>query len=355
MCLLMIKALIESCEISILVNKENIRLIHELESFSSTRVRYQGHSMTFQGIPSLILNFSLIKNIYKSIKYINESDYDIIIAVPGSIGSAAMPALINLFLRKKMFCYLPLVNQSSIFNPSVLNGLRDRLYIYLLSFFKKIIVVSDDEKILLSDRISSNKLQVVKNYFNWESGNILRELKSSNIYRFCIVSRLDDSQKDISTFLKEICGIKLFDSRNYIIDIFGEGDDLEFFKNLVRKYTLDNIVVFKGYSKITSSLLSQYDCMIITSKYESGPLTLLEAIYSSLPCISTKVGYSQQILPNDCLFEFGQNQMQNALNYAIQNRDLLLEFASGNLYKVVCEDEIKFKDDWFKALNLHYN
>ena len=351
----MIRALIDSCEISILVNSENIRLIHELESFSSTRVRHQRHSMTFRGIPSLILNFSLIKNIYKSIKHINESDYDFIIAVPGSTGAAAMPAIINLFLRKKMFCYLPLVNKSSIFNPSLLNGLRDRLYIFLLSFFKKIIVVSDDEKMLLSNRISSNKLQVVKNYFNRESGNIWRVNKKLDIYRFCIVSRLDDSQKDISTFLKEICGMKLFDSRNYVVDIFGEGGDLEFYKNLVEKYALENIVVFKGYSKVTSSLLSEYDCMIITSKYESGPLTLLEAINAFLPCISTKVGYSQQILPNECLYEFGHNQMQNALNYAIQNKDLVLEFASGNLYKVVCEDEIKFKDDWFKALNLPCN
>lgn len=171
------------------------------------------------------------------------------------------------------------------------------------------------------------------------------------MYRFCIISRLEDSQKNISAFLKEIHKVRVHEGSNFIVDIFGEGNDLNYYKNMLKILDLENTVNFKGFQRITSQLLEKYDCLIITSKYESGPLTLLEAVSSNLPVVSTRVGYSLRVLPENCLFEFGKKQLEVALNYAISNRQVVLEFSTRNISKVVNLDILEFIDDWRKILD----
>lgn len=156
-------------EVTVLINEKNNRLKLELEGLTDSRISFNTHEMTFNGIPSMLTDIPLLKRLYKFTRWLNATDFDIIITLPGSLGASLFPSIINLLSRKIMFCYLPLVNGSSVFKPSALNNFKDWISIFLLSFFFKIIVVSDVEKEMLSKSVSKKKIKVIKNYFDRSS------------------------------------------------------------------------------------------------------------------------------------------------------------------------------------------
>ena len=44
------------------------------------------------------------------------------------------------------------------------------------------------------------------------------------------------------------------------------------------------------------------DCCVISSRWEGGPHTALEALAAGCPLISSRVGMSRDVLPEECLF-----------------------------------------------------
>ena len=112
---------------------------------------------------------------------------------------------------------------------------------------------------------------------------------------FCVVSRLT-FQKGIDILLRSLHSMpkNLLDS--IIIDIYGEGEEKENLLHEAKELQLLNTVHFKNAVKNSSQVLINYDVLLMPSRYEGLPLTLLEAMSVGTPVAIHDVGCVREFI-----------------------------------------------------------
>ena len=127
---------------------------------------------------------------------------------------------------------------------------------------------------------------VINNGVNIEQHN--KVVLENNIIQLLVVSRLV-SQKNIDSIIK---AVKVMENENIILNIVGDGSEINNLKLLVKKYELDKKINFIG--KIENTKLNEYlknaDIFIQASNYEGLPHSILEAMNFEIPILSTDVG-----------------------------------------------------------------
>jgi len=82
--------------------------------------------------------------------------------------------------------------------------------------------------------------------------------------------------------------------------IVGDGEERPVVESLIRELNLEQRVSLLGTRRDVGDLLAAADIFLLTSISEGIPLTLLEAMASGLPCVSTDVGgCGEVILPRE--------------------------------------------------------
>lgn len=176
--------------------------------------------------------------------------------------------------------------------------------------------------------------------------------------KMIFMGRLDNNVKQISHLIEVIYLLKhSYSLKEWKLDIYGEGKDKEFLKNLILEKGLAEDVRLKGQATDLENTLSKYDIMLLSSKYEGMPMVLLEAASSGLalfsynctPSISKIIreGKNGYIISQDDIEEYAEklnevlhnpsvlNKMgENSLN--IMNED----FSANNILKI-WERELK--------------
>ena len=137
------------------------------------------------------------------------------------------------------------------------------------------------------DKIGFDKnIFVINNGVNIEQHN--KVVLQNNIIQLLVVSRLV-SQKNIDSIIK---AVKVMENENIILNIVGDGSEINNLKLLVKKYELDKQINFIG--KIENTKLNEYlknaDIFIQASNYEGLPHSILEAMNFEIPILSTDVG-----------------------------------------------------------------
>ncbi|MDD7516839.1 glycosyltransferase [Ruminococcus flavefaciens] len=69
--------------------------------------------------------------------------------------------------------------------------------------------------------------------------------------------------------------------------LIGDGEDKPHIIKKVSEYGLENDVIFYGVSTNVSQLLMAMDCLVLPSRFEGLPCTLVEAQAAGLPCIAS--------------------------------------------------------------------
>ena len=137
-----------------------------------------------------------------------------------------------------------------------------------------------------------DKIGFDKNIFVINNGVNIDQLNKvsleNNIIQLLVVSRLV-SQKNIDLIIK---AVKVMENENIILNIVGDGSEINNLKLLVKKYELDKKINFIG--KIENTKLNEYlknaDIFIQASNYEGLPHSILEAMNFEIPILSTDVG-----------------------------------------------------------------
>ena len=137
------------------------------------------------------------------------------------------------------------------------------------------------------DKIGFDKnIFVINNGVNIEQHN--KVVLENNIIQLLVVSRLV-SQKNIDSIIK---AVKVMENENIILNIVGDGSEINNLKLLVKKYELNEKVNFIG--KIEKTKLNEFlkvaDIFIQASNYEGLPHSILEAMNFEIPILSTDVG-----------------------------------------------------------------
>lgn len=167
----------------------------------------------------------------------------------------------------------------------------------IVGFFDKVIVGSEEmEKRVLGLGIPSQKVTTI-NYATrveeFKSNIDTKEIKekfnlNSNYKIVGIVGRLSE-EKGHKFFLKAAQRVVSTLPKTKFL-IVGEGELRGRLERLTQKMGLDKDVIFTGFCESLASMLSVIDIFVLASLYETGPITVLEAMAAGKPVVATPVG-----------------------------------------------------------------
>jgi glycosyltransferase involved in cell wall biosynthesis len=112
---------------------------------------------------------------------------------------------------------------------------------------------------------------------------------------FCTVGRLVPA-KGMDLLLEamaQVPGFKLW--------LVGEGLQRPLLESLLDKHALRDRVWMAGHRDDAVGLMGCSGLFIVASRNEGGPYTLAEALHMRVPCVSTRVGFAPEFLPDEAL------------------------------------------------------
>ncbi len=245
-------------------------------------------------------NLPIISRWFKTIvKIYNVSKKSDLIFVNG-LGTEATIA--NLFSRKKVIRKIvgdPVWER--VYNKKLINESFDDfqenkhgIFISLQKIIRNwsinksnlIITPSQHLKTFINKIGVDNKILVINNGVTIQKTN--NKVFQNSIIQLLVVSRLV-TQKNIDSIIK---AVKVMENEGIILNIVGDGSEINNLKNLVENYELEEKVNFIG--KIENAKLNEYlsnaDIFVQASNYEGLPHSILEAINYEIPILSTEVG-----------------------------------------------------------------
>ncbi|GAA5482235.1 glycosyltransferase [Haloferula sargassicola] len=141
---------------------------------------------------------------------------------------------------------------------------------------------------------------------------------------FCTVGRLVPA-KGMDLLLEamaQVPGFKLW--------LVGDGLQRPELEEIIAKHGLTERVWMAGHRDDAVGLMGCADLFVVASRNEGGPYTLAEALHMKVPCLSTKVGFAPEFLPEEALMEtHSVDELVRGLRFALEKPDELRERMAG--------------------------
>ncbi|NNG45157.1 glycosyltransferase family 4 protein [Pseudoalteromonas sp. NEC-BIFX-2020_002] len=179
------------------------------------------------------------------------------------------------------------------------SGLNNKIYKYLERFLScistKIICVSSTDTDFAENVIGipSNKLCTIHNgaldnnhtvFFNEH-----RTLQILSVVRF-------QEPKDFNTLIEGLCLITEYD---WVLRIVGDGPDAHKVHSLIKESNLSDKVLLEGFKEDLSHYYSSSDLVLLISKSEGLPMSLIEAMSYSKPLVASNVGGIPELISSN--------------------------------------------------------
>lgn len=168
----------------------------------------------------------------------------------------------------------------------------------------KIVVVSKSQTNHFLFRVTRLKPEIVNNgipeiFFNAKE---VKEL-NQNLYNFCknnfIIGSIGRLSKEKGyDYLIQAFGLSVKKGIKAKLVILGEGTERKKLEKIIWENGLNDHILLPGYIENARNILPLFDIFILPSLSEGLPLTLLEAMQASRPCVATKVGGVPEVLEN---------------------------------------------------------
>jgi len=226
---------------------------------------------------------------------------------------------------------------------STRDSLKKRIYLYIdenivCKKFHKIIAVSEDiKRQLIRLKVDSDRIVVIQNGIDKDLIDIFSDEGASDLRieiprkgkTIGIIGRLYPD-KGHRFFLEAFSNVlKLYPDITCII--VGDGPERAGIQNKIQELGLENAVILCGARKNMKEVYDMIDFLVIPSKREGLPYTLLEAMIRKIPVVSTKVGDIPLLIKDDIsgsLIESGDvNAMTNSIIGMINNSQKSKEMA----------------------------
>ncbi|QTY28144.1 glycosyltransferase [Flavobacterium sp. CS20] len=164
---------------------------------------------------------------------------------------------------------------------------------------KDVVLISSDNKLKEISRQNNNpNFRTIKQWIYTNENEFLNlNINSEQQVKFGVISRLD-KEKNIQLLLQ---ATKLLDNDNFKVIIYGNGNEAKSLKSYTSKHKLDDKIIFKGSIHYNNRFKAyqNIDVFVCTSISEGGPITVLEAMATGMPVISTNVGDVPNRVIND--------------------------------------------------------
>lgn len=138
---------------------------------------------------------------------------------------------------------------------------------------------------------------------------------------------------------------------NFIWDIYGSGEYELQLKSKILSLNLEHNVFLKGHTSNIYKLYNDYAFVVMTSKFEGFPMSLLEGMANHLPLISFDIptGPNEIIQEgiNGCLIPpFDIKEMAKKISQLIENKELRLSMSKANAQMIDNFSMIKIQKQW---------
>lgn len=171
----------------------------------------------------------------------------------------------------------------------------------ILNYSSKIIVPTKDYIDLVSKKysISKNKIYIVPYGIDLKKFKSLSG-KSHDPIRLLFVGRLE-IQKNVPLLIRSFKKITEKNVRNIELHIVGDGEEKSKIINLIKEEKLEKKVILHGAlrGKRLYKIFSNSDIFILTSRYESFGIVLIEAMVSGLPIVASNIPAVRNVVENN--------------------------------------------------------
>jgi glycosyltransferase involved in cell wall biosynthesis len=139
---------------------------------------------------------------------------------------------------------------------------------------------------------------VVWNPFNvsWDAAPPWQEPQGT--FRLACVARFEPRAKG-HDLLFEVLSRDKWRRRGLTVDLYGAGPWEQSLRRLVAVHELEGMVRFAGYAADMEQVWAGHHCLILPSRYEGLPLSLVEAMLCGRPSIVTDVAGNTEVLTDD--------------------------------------------------------
>lgn len=271
------------------------------------------------------VRYVLPKAAYLLRKYIKKNSIDLIIAC----GNVMYPVALLAYSKTTKVIYW---EHSNVFNTNDNKG-QTALRWLASKFATKIITLTDCDKNGFVKKFHSQKIQRIYNPIDPElfisnSTFNLNSKKIISVGRFCY-QKYFEQIPIIAKKLKEI-------TNDWEWHIYGTGETIQTVKILAKQLDVADKLFFEGQVSSLYKEYNKYACIVMTSRYEGFPMTLLEAAANALPLISYDVltGPNEIISSgkNGYLIPFGDtDQMALKISMILKNDNLRSELSKNSL------------------------
>lgn len=119
---------------------------------------------------------------------------------------------------------------------------------------------------------------------------------TTDTLQFACVGRLAAKVKGQAILLQCLSAEK-WEKRNWHLNIYGTGKDLNYFKLLTHNFGLKDKVTFHGFTHdVRNDIWAQNHILLMPSYYEGMPIALIEAMLCGRTAVVTDVGGNAEIL-----------------------------------------------------------
>ena len=95
--------------------------------------------------------------------------------------------------------------------------------------------------------------------------------------------------------------------------IYGKGELYEYYKGLIDKNNLGDVLEISGFEKDIDRLFNSIDLLVLSSRYEGIPFVLLEAMSYRIPVVSTDVGGIPEVVQHGYNGLLGKSESPESL------------------------------------------
>jgi glycosyltransferase involved in cell wall biosynthesis len=196
-------------------------------------------------------------------------------------------------------------------------------------------------------RIISNPILLENRVFNYNKTYIKDKIS------LLVITRIDED-KGLDWLIDSFARLNKITSKTIELKIAGDGPFMKQLEKKINTLNLNNVCLL-GFVEDVSLLLNNSDIFLLTSKFESFPLSILEALSFGLPVIATNTGGIYEMVQNNkngYLIDFNNdNQLLNSMCDLISDtqKRLLFGKVSSDLYQEKYTNDV-FKINFFKYL-----
>ncbi|NJX15031.1 glycosyltransferase [Tamlana crocina] len=180
----------------------------------------------------------------------------------------------------------------------------------------------------------------------FEFNQVYLPIVTNSYYQFACVASFCTFHKGQDMLLNVLSQDK-WKQRNWILNLYGSGDNEKQLMDLVDFYKLNEKVVFKGYVENKEDIWRLNHILVMPSRMEGQSLAMLEAMSYGRMVISTNVGAAQELIDDGITGFLAKAPtvefIDEALESAWQVRDKWLEMGKlsrKKLYEVIPHDPV---------------